>query len=73
LKLKYDGLLSNFAFEISSRRYIKCVRGGAPEGSPWRILVKDDGGTYRQVGAMARRPEGVDLVGAYTRPLVGST
>jgi hypothetical protein len=29
----------------------KCVRGGAPEGSPWRILVKDDGGTYQQAGA----------------------
>ena len=42
----------------------KCVRGGAPEGSPWRILVKDDGGTYQQVGAMQRRPEQADLENA---------
>ena len=42
----------------------KCVRGGAPEGSPWRILVKDDAGTYQQVGAMQRRPEQEDLESA---------
>lgn len=42
----------------------KCVRGGAPEGSPWRILVKDDGGMYQQVGAMQRRPEQADLENA---------
>ena len=42
----------------------KCVRGGAPEGSPWRILVKDDGGEYQQVGAMQRRPKQADLENA---------
>ena len=42
----------------------KCVRGGAPEGSPWRILVKDDTGEYQQVGAMQRRPEQEDLESA---------
>ena len=42
----------------------KCVRGGAPEGSPWRILVKDDKGAYQQVGAMQRRPEQEDLESA---------
>lgn len=42
----------------------KCVRGGAPEGSPWRILVKDDGGAYQQVGAMQRRPQQEDLEAA---------
>jgi hypothetical protein len=42
----------------------KCVRGGAPEGSPWRILVKDDAGEYQQVGAMQRRPEQEDLESA---------
>ena len=42
----------------------KCVRGGAPEGSPWRILVKDDAGQYQQVGAMQRRPEQEDLESA---------
>ena len=42
----------------------KCVRGGAPEGSPWRILVKDDTGAYQQVGAMQRRPEQEDLESA---------
>lgn len=42
----------------------KCVRGGAPEGSPWRILVKDDAGVYQQVGAMQRRPEQADLENA---------
>jgi hypothetical protein len=42
----------------------KCVRGGAPEGSPWRILVKNDAGEYQQVGAMQRRPEQADLESA---------
>ena len=42
----------------------KCVRAGAPEGSPWRILVKDDAGAYQQVGAMQRRPEQEDLESA---------
>lgn len=42
----------------------KCVRGGAPEGSPWRILVKNDAGKYQQVGAMQRRPEQADLESA---------
>ena len=44
---------------------LKCVRGGAPEGSPWRILVKQGGAdNYQQVGAMQRRPEQEDLEGA---------
>ena len=42
----------------------KCVRGGAPEGSPWRILVKDEGEAYQQVGAMQRRPQQEDLEAA---------
>ena len=43
----------------------KCVRGGAPEGSPWRILVKEgNAAEYKQVGAMQRRPEQEDLENA---------
>ncbi|CEF97217.1 Domain of unknown function DUF1995 [Ostreococcus tauri] len=41
----------------------KCVRGGAPAGSPWRILVKENG-EFEQVGAMQRRPEQADLESA---------
>jgi len=41
----------------------KCVRGGAPAGTPWRILVKENG-AYEQVGAMQRRPQQTDLEAA---------
>ena len=41
----------------------KCVRGGAPAGTPWRILVKENG-EFEQVGAMQRRPEQTDLEAA---------
>ena len=39
----------------------KCVLGGAPSGTPWRILMKDKDGKFSQVGAMQRRPEGEDI------------
>ena len=38
----------------------KCVRGGEPAGTPWRILVKEKG-VFEQVGAMQRRPQQEDL------------
>ncbi|ABO95295.1 predicted protein [Ostreococcus lucimarinus CCE9901] len=41
----------------------KCVRGGAPAGTPWRILVKEKG-AFAQVGAMQRRPQQTDLEAA---------
>ena len=41
----------------------KCVRGGAPAGTPWRILVKEKG-VFEQVGAMQRRPQQEDLEAA---------
>ena len=41
----------------------KCVRGGAPAGTPWRILVKEKG-IFEQVGAMQRRPQQEDLEAA---------
>jgi hypothetical protein len=39
----------------------KCVLGGAPSGTPWRILITDKDGKFSQVGAMQRRPEGEDI------------
>jgi len=39
----------------------KCVLGGAPSGTPWRILMTDKDGKFSQVGAMQRRPEGEDI------------
>ena len=41
----------------------KCVRGGAPAGSPWRIMVKE-GAKFDQVGAMQRRPQQSDIEAA---------
>ena len=35
----------------------KCVLGGAPSGTPWRILMKDKDGKFSQVGAMQLRPK----------------
>ena len=60
LPLSIQGLRGNRA----GGAVFKCVRGGAPEGSPWRILVKDEGEAYQQVGAMQRRPQQEDLEAA---------
>jgi len=56
--------IQGIAGDTTEGAVFKCVRGGAPEGSPWRILVKDDGKEYQQVGAMRRRPEAEDLESA---------
>jgi hypothetical protein len=56
--------IQGLAGAMTEGAVFKCVRGGAPEGSPWRILVKDDKGAYQQVGAMQRRPEQEDLEAA---------
>jgi hypothetical protein len=45
----------------TSGAVFKSVVGGAPSGTPWRILMKDENGKYKQVGSMQRRPEGEDI------------
>ena len=62
LKLKYYKLLSGFAFNLNLRRYIEVLKWLRENGSPWdewTCAWAADGGQLK--------------VGAYTRPLFGST
>jgi hypothetical protein len=81
LKLEYDGLLSNFGFKFSLRRYIKDVSDGEhPVSLPL---------SYKEMRRMCGIPKPAKLLeeakaeaegrgiefaaGAYTRPLSTST
>ena len=39
----------------------KCVLGGAPSGTPWRILMKDKDGKFSQVGSDATKTRRRDI------------
>ena len=56
---------SRVSWEPRRRGRCSSACGGARRReAPWRILVKDDGGAYQQVGAMQRRPQQEDLEAA---------
>ena len=69
LKLNYDEPLSKFAFKLNLRRYSEVVNA-VVEGAPDEAARLD--GLYRTVFQYVAVAGGTE-VGAYARPLFGST